>query len=64
MGQLVTRPTGRDVKTNINPDYQTYGDENDVDYVEDFNGEYQASNYDEMDEGNCDSVFYVQFLVS
>ena len=50
MGQLATRPTGGDVKTDTNPDYQTYGDENDVDFVQDFNGDYQDSTYDEMDE--------------
>ena len=50
MGQLVTRPTGRGVKTDTNPNYQTYGNENDVDYIQDFNGQYQPSDYDEMYE--------------
>ena len=48
MGQLATRPTGGEVKTDANPDYQTNGDENDVDFVQDFNCEYQPSDYDEM----------------
>ena len=50
MGQLVTRPTGRGVKTDTNPNYQTYGNDNDVDYIQDFNGQYQPSDYDEMYE--------------
>ena len=50
MGQLVTRPTGRGVKTDTNPSYQTYGNDNDVDYIQDFNGQYQPSDYDEMYE--------------
>ena len=50
MGQLATRPTGGEVKTDANPDYQTNGDENDVDFVQDFNCEYQPSDYDEMYE--------------
>ena len=47
MGQLVTRPTGRGVKTDTNPNYQTYGNDNDVDYIQDFNGQYQPSDYEE-----------------
>ena len=50
MGQLVTRPTGRGVKTDTNPNYQTYGNANDVDYIQDFNAQYQPSDYDEMYE--------------
>ena len=50
MGQLVTRSTGGGVKTDTNPNYQTYGNDNDVDYIQDFNGQYQPSDYDEMYE--------------
>ena len=62
MGQLVTTlylgpwSTDRMVKTDINADYRTYGNEGDVDYVIDGNGEYQPSNYDEMEESNCDEM--------
>ena len=44
MGQLVTRVE----KTDINLDYQTYGD-GDA-YAIDGNSEYQPSDYDDMEE--------------
>ena len=56
MGQLITRPRDRMVKTDINEDYRTYGKEGDVDYVTDGNGEYQPSHYDEMKESNYDEM--------
>lgn len=56
MGQLIARPTGRIVKTDINQDYRTYGNAGDVDYVTDGNDGYQPSNYDEMNESNYDEV--------
>ena len=46
MGQLVTWVE----KTDINLDYQTYGD-GDA-YAIDGNAEYQPSDYDEVDERN------------
>ena len=48
MGQLITRSTLRVEKTDISEDYQTYGD-GDV-YAIDANGEYQPSDYDEVEE--------------
>ena len=51
MGQLITRSTGRIEKKDTNPDYQTYGD-GDA-YATDTNGEYQPSDYDEV-EGKDD----------
>ena len=48
MGQLITRSTGRVEKKDTNPDYQTYGD-GDA-YATDANGEYQPSDYDEVEE--------------
>ena len=48
MGQLVTRLTGGIEKTDINPDYETYGD-GDA-YAIDGNGYYQPSDYDDMEE--------------
>ena len=50
MGQIITRPTGGLEKEDINLDYQTYG-EGDV-YAIDNNGEYQPSDYDDMEEQN------------
>ena len=48
MGQLITRSTVRVEKTDINEDYQTYGDGDG--YVTDGNGYYQPSDYDELEE--------------
>ena len=48
MGQLITRFTGGIEKKDINQDYQTYGD-GDA-YTTDANGEYQPSDYDEVEE--------------
>ena len=48
MGQLITRLTGGIEKRDINLDYQTYGD-GDA-YATDANGEYQPSDYDEVEE--------------
>jgi hypothetical protein len=48
MGQLITRFTGGIEKRDINQDYQTYGD-GDA-YATDANGEYQPSDYDEVEE--------------
>ena len=50
MGQIITRFEGGIEKTDINPDYQTYGD-GDA-YAIDGNDEYQASDYDEVEERN------------
>ena len=52
MGQLITRLTGGIEKTDINLDYETYGIEGERDYATDRNGEYQPSDYDDMDETN------------
>ena len=51
MGQIITRLTGGIEKRDINLDYQTYGD-GDA-YAIDANGEYQPSDYDEV-EGKDD----------
>ena len=48
MGQIITRTTGGVGKTDINEDYQTYGD-GDA-YAIDGNDEYQPSDYDEVEE--------------
>ena len=48
MGQIITRLTGGIEKRDINLDYQTYGD-GDA-YAIDANGEYQPSEYDEVEE--------------
>ena len=48
MGQLVTRLTGGIEKTDVNPNYQTYGDGDT--YAIDGNGYYQPSDYDDMEE--------------
>ena len=48
MGQIIPRLTGGIEKTDINPDYQTYG--NGGNYAIDGNGEYQPSDYDEVEE--------------
>ena len=48
MGQIITWLTGGIEKRDINLDYQTYGD-GDV-YAIDANGEYQPSEYDEVEE--------------
>jgi len=48
MGQLITRSTGGIEKKDTNTDYQTYGD-GDA-YAIDANGEYQPSDYDEVEE--------------
>ena len=50
MGQLITRPSGGIEKTDINPDYQAYGDGDT--YAIDGNGEYQPSDYDEVEEAS------------
>ena len=50
MGQIGTRLTGGIEKTDINVEYRTYGD-GDA-YAIDANGEYQPSDYDEMEERN------------
>ena len=42
------RPT--DYQTIRLSDYQTYGKEDDADYALDHNGEYQPSDYDDMEE--------------
>ena len=47
MGQSNTRPSV--VKPDINPDYQTYGKEDEVDVAIDKNQDYQPSDYDEFD---------------
>ena len=47
MGQSKSRPSV--VKPDINPDYQTYGKEGDVDVAIDKNQDYQPSDYDEFD---------------
>ena len=50
MGQIVTRlTTGGILKTDINPDYQTYAC-NDGTYAIEGNSEYQPSDYDEVEE--------------
>ena len=48
MGQIITRLTGGIQKTDINLDYQTYG-EGDT-YAIDGNDAYQPSDYDEVEE--------------
>ena len=48
MGQIITWLTGGIEKRDINLDYQTYGD-GDA-YAIDANGEYQPSDYDEVEE--------------
>ena len=50
MGQIITWLTGGIEKRDINLDYQTYGD-GDA-YVIDGNGEYQPSDYDQVEERN------------
>ena len=50
MGQLIARHTDRLEKQEVNPNYQTYGREGDTDYAVDYNGEYQPSDYDCMEE--------------
>ena len=50
MGQIITRFTGGVEKTDIDVDYQTYGD-GDA-YAIDANDEYQASDYEEAEERN------------
>ena len=50
MGQLIARPTGGIEKTDVNLEYQTYGIEGERDYAIDANGEYQPSDYDDMEE--------------
>ena len=49
MGQSNTRPRSNIVKADINPEYQTYGKEEEVDVVIDKNQDYQPSDYDEFD---------------
>ena len=45
MGQLVAKTTGRIEKSEINPDYETYG--NGDTYAIDSNEEYQSSEFEE-----------------
>ena len=53
MGQLITRLTTDGIeKTDTNLDYETYGIEGECDYASDRNGDYQPSDYDDMDEKN------------
>ena len=49
MGQSNTRPRSNIVKADINPEYQTYGKEGEVDVAIDKNQDYQPSDYDEFD---------------
>ena len=50
MGQIIAWLTGGLMKHDVNVNYQTYG-EGDV-YAIDNNGEYQPSDYDDMEERN------------
>ena len=50
MGQSIGRLKSVIEKEEINLDYQTYGNEDDADYAMDHNGEYQPSDYDDMEE--------------
>ena len=50
MGQLIARFTGGIEKADINLEYETYGVEGERDYAIDGNGEYQPSDYDEVEE--------------
>ena len=50
MGQSVARLRDGVEKVDINLDYETYGKEGDADYAVDHNGEYQSSDYDDMEE--------------
>lgn len=52
MGQLIARPTGGIEKTDVNLEYQTYGIKDERDYAIDANGEYQPSDYDDMEQRN------------
>ena len=52
MGQLITWLTGGIEKTDINIEYETYGIEGERDYATDRNGEYQPSEYNDMEETN------------
>ena len=49
MGQLVTKATGGIEKTDINPDYETYG--NGDTYAIDGNSEYQSLEFEETYDG-------------
>ena len=50
MGQLIARLTDRLEKEEVNPNYQTYGREGEADYAVDYNGDYQPSDYDYIEE--------------
>ena len=50
MGQLISWLTGGLEKKDVNLNYETYGREGEADYAVDYNGEYQPSDYDYMEE--------------
>ena len=50
MGHLNSKSNKNIIKEDLNPEYQTYGKEGDVDYALDLNNDYQPSDYDEMYE--------------
>ena len=60
MGQHNTRHKSE--KSDINPDYQTYARNGEVDYAVDSNGEYQPSDYDEMYDTSRDNSCKVREL--
>ena len=48
MGLLNTKPEVRVEKEEANPTYETYGRKGEVDYIVNYNDDYQSSDYDEM----------------
>ena len=48
MGLLSTKPEVRVEKEEANPTYETYGRKGEVDYIVNYNDDYQSSDYDEM----------------
>ena len=63
MGQANIKPTtSRREKKDINPYYQTYGIEGEVDYAVDYNRDYQPSDYDEMYDTSRDNSRKVRHL--